>query len=342
MILIDALNIKSSGGVVLLEYLVKTLRSKDVEFHLLDHKTIANYTQSKNPFFQYRLRKKILKEMLAKHDPETLLCFGNFPPPFKVGENRRVITYLQNALVLDSKGIKNFSMPQQVKFVYKQRYFRKNLKHTDLMIVQTELMKKRFAMLYPDFPKDHLHVYPFYNDEKIKKSITNQEREVFSFIFPSSPQKHKNHKVLFDAWKLLNQKGIFPKLTVTIPENQESREILSLIDELNGIKKQIHNIDYVTPEVLFHEITKNEFMIFPSLDETIGLSLVEGVLLGCKVLVSDLAYYKPVIQPSLVFDPRSPKDIAQKIISCQEQKIENSHLVLHNKIDKLISCLIEN
>ena len=43
------------------------------------------------------------------------------------------------------------------------------------------------------------------------------------------------------------------------------------------------------------------FLIYPSLNESLGMPLVEAVLSKCKVIASDLNYVDQVIIPSLKF-----------------------------------------
>ena len=100
MILIDALNIRKGGGLVLLNYLISTLEKAEIEYIVLVN------NENKEPYLKkvffsgnYILsRNKFLKTCIQKHNPTTLFCFGNFAPNFNV-QNCKVIVYVHNSLM---------------------------------------------------------------------------------------------------------------------------------------------------------------------------------------------------------------------------------------------------
>ena len=56
------------------------------------------------------------------------------------------------------------------------------------------------------------------------------------------------------------------------------------------------------------------FLIFPSLNESLGLPLIEANLYKLPIIASDLDYVYDVCEPSLTFDPYSEEDIFKKIL----------------------------
>ena len=83
-------------------------------------------------------------------------------------------------------------------------------------------------------------------------------------------------------------------------------------------------------------------MIYPSLNESFGLPLIEATLNGCKVIASDCRFVKEVMKPSLVFNPLNENDIAQKIFFSLNQNLKFSKLIINNKISTFVKYICEN
>ena len=57
-----------------------------------------------------------------------------------------------------------------------------------------------------------------------------------------------------------------------------------------------------------------DFLIFPSLNESLGLPLIEASFYNIPIIASDLDFVYEVCKPSKTFDPLSEEDIYQKIL----------------------------
>lgn len=63
------------------------------------------------------------------------------------------------------------------------------------------------------------------------------------------------------------------------------------------------------------------FFVFPSFDEGIGLPGIEACYFGKAVLVSDIEVFREIFGNSAIFfDPKSPKDLAEKILTLYNGK----------------------
>jgi len=340
-LLIDALNIRKGGGKVLLDYLITQLDKRELSYTILDHSLIKSNKTFLSKINPYASRKDILKEFITEDTPTNILYFGNFAAPYSLDKSIHTVTFVQNALLLDDSGMANFSLIDKLKFKLKRMYFKKTIKNSHQYIVQTPIMKERFADTC-NIAKEKIEVFPFFDLDKIRSSVKYQKTETPIYIYPSSPQYHKNHQRLLDAWEILGKEKIFLPLQLTLEQREESKELLDRIDRLNNIGHQIKNIGYLDLQNLYDHITLADFMIFPSLKETIGLSLVEAVLLNTDIIVSELPYYKNTVKPSLTFDPYSPGSIAETVKQSLQGKHPQSEIILKNKIDSFINLNYKN
>lgn len=162
---------------------------------------------------------------------------------------------------------------------------------------------------------------PVENFEKYKKRACFNSTE---FFYPASNSVYKNHKCIYDACKILSEKGIgnySVSLTILGETNNERIKHLGTLPFGQVIEKY-----------------NSSTLIFPSYIETVGLPLVEARQMGTLILVADCPYSREVLNGyvnAYFFDPFRPEqlaDLMEKVITghikkvpvTEQQKKENS------------------
>ena len=90
---------------------------------------------------------------------------------------------------------------------------------------------------------------------------------------------------------------------------------------------------------LAEKYAESEFLIFPSLSESFGLGIVEGINAGCKVIGADLPYLYAVCRPSATFDPYDVNDISRSISGAITSNQPTSFSKVSDEIAQLILLL---
>ena len=84
-------------------------------------------------------------------------------------------------------------------------------------------------------------------------------------------------------------------------------------------------------------------MIFPSLNESFGLPLIEAVNNECKIIAPNLPYVNQVLIPTLNFDPYSTSSIVKSIKEATGNlNLKPSKIIIENKIDTFVKYIYEN
>jgi len=349
MILIEAINISSGGGVNLVVALINKLNKEKVPFMLIRNRkaVLPNLLEENEILVQNTSifnRSKLVKTYIDQYQPTAILTF-NFPLPFKA-ENIRVITDFQNLHLVNHYDSSAFSVKQRFLFFLKKKYLNFFYQNSDLYITPTSYINAQFKETYGNrIPCKTLSYFDKDTLEKLKeKFIQNKVEKIKNaFIYVSSPSDHKNHKTLLVAWELLNKENVNPILKLTLPlEDERSKPFLEKIEQLNSKGGKIINIseggfmDY--EEVIYHTYSC-QFTIFPSLNETFGFGLVEGAIMGNQILVSDRPFAYQVIKPSLAFDPLDEKDIYSKVKKVIANEFTKTELVFKDESSLLIDKL---
>lgn len=332
MTLIDTIYINSGGGKILLDYLLKEILNsqKNEKFFLLldkrnkvdetifskfEYKILAPSIISRHFFYKkniYRFRK--------------VFCFGNVPPlqKFKIP----VFLYFHQPNFFDEINI----TPKNFIFFVKRFFIQTFIKNVDYVFVQSEYVKNKVLKKYR-LNQKKIFCLPFYEEISFKESNKN-----YQFFYPSIPYPHKNHKNLIEAFVLFYDQNSKGKLILTVSEAY--KHLYSEIQKLQKIGYPIINLGEINKSDIVKYYLESEYVVFPSLNESFGLGLVEGIMLNCKIIASDYEFVEAICKPSLIFNPLSINSIQEALLkTSKSDEIKKSTLKTKNEILKLIDLI---
>ena len=81
---------------------------------------------------------------------------------------------------------------------------------------------------------------------------------------------------------------------------------------------RINNLGILDESDVVGLLRSSKALIFPSLQESFGLPLVEAMLFGKPIIASELDYVRDICAPRETFDPESPRSIARAICRFME------------------------
>lgn len=338
MILVDAIYINNSGGKILLDYLVEELEKTELKvFYLLDERVFDHIPKIKDSNCSVFLKSSLIKRRKFYFEKGALfdkvLCFGNLPPNVKL--SAIVYTYLHQTLYIDFPD--QISLSLRLSFYLKRFIWNLFLSNTDYLIVQTNLLKDRIIQQKKMINKKIL-VLPFF--KSLNQSLDRKLeiiKEHLSYVYISNGHSYKNHKILIEAFCKFYESNKKGKLILTI--TNEFSELLDLIESKQGLGFPIVNIGYVDQVSLIEVYRKSEFLIYPSLTESFGLGIVEGIEFQCKVLGADLPYLHEVCIPSLTFDPNDVDSIYRTFVHSSSVELPLSQSRVNNNILEIIKLL---
>lgn len=332
-ILVDSLYINNSGGKVLLDYLVSQLEQHNLEvFYIFDERCEASFNDvpvKRKMFMEPSLVSRYRFYKKHKLSFDIVLCFGNLPPNIKLAA--RVYTYFHQPMFLTIPT--SFSPVDKLKFWLKIQFVLAIKYNTDFWIVQSGFIKQKLMSKYKQ-PAEKVLVVPFYPPTNCQKS-KNVLRHTYLYV--SGGSIHKNHVNLVHAFSKFFKKHCIGELILTV-DNGFS-ELIQLIEQKKTEGINIRNLGFIAREDLIPEYQKAEYIIYPSLAESFGLGLIEGVENGCKVIAADLPYSYEVCEPSIVFDPLKIDEIVSALELTLQGEIKPSKQVIFNEIDTIIQIL---
>lgn len=334
MILLDALYINNSGGKVLLDYLVSKLHEsgKDI-FYLLDHRVKGDFDYLPKEKVFYLPNSLLRRHRFYKANKDsfsTVLCFGNIPPSLRM--NARVYTYFHNTVLFFCADY--FPVKEKLLYKIKSLIIRFLEKHTDHWLVQTEEVTKLFRAHWK-IEENKIKQIPFFKPVEYLPGKNHKDQNAYVFISDGHP--NKMHLQLLEGFALAQKKIPGLKLYLTI--SNQYPVLNKHIADLKTGGVNVFNLGWCPPAELKQLYEKSAFLIFPSVQESFGLGLIEAAQYDLKVIASDLPFVHAVIEPSLVFNPYDPDSIAKAILKSQKEKIPPTQLFVKNRVDGIIHLL---
>ena len=335
MILIDSIYINSLGGKTILQLIINKLIKTDLSnLYFIFDKRLDQNVYSKIPtenFIVFEASHKKRKDFYSENylNYSKIVCLANIPPPIRIA--KEVIIYFHNDLLLFPF---KSSLPLFNKLInlVKNKYIHFYNNNNYNWVVQTSLVKEKLIKSFK-IKNNNAFVFPIYTLRGPKSFL---KKEAATFVYITSNEKHKNLKMLLDGFIDASKKvKIQLELNLTIQSSK--------LNKLNSIKN-LNIICHGSLEIekVYKLYEKSKFLIFPSLNESFGLPLIEAVDNGCKVITSDLPYVHEIIEPSLTFDPYSVESISvaiQKAVS--NDNLLETKVIVENKLDNFIEYILK-
>jgi glycosyltransferase involved in cell wall biosynthesis len=157
------------------------------------------------------------------------------------------------------------------------------------------------------------------------KKLNNKKREIdFNYILGLSVvAPHKNFETLIKAFSIIKIKYNYSgKLLIVGDTCYEDYyiKLQNLIKDLN-LKNDVILTGKIPNDEVFNYYVHCDLFVFPSLEETFGIPLIEALSLGVPTIASDGKKYNNLFIPfnelageyAIYFDPYSEEDLAEKI-----------------------------
>ena len=170
-------------------------------------------------------------------------------------------------------------------------------------------------------------------------SLNNNYKRVSNrMIYVSTGFEYKNHFRLIQAFcasHTLHNRG-----TLVLTVDKKFEKLSKFIKSKIELGFPIINLGELKREKIIEEYLKSEFVIFPSLTESFGLGIVEGLNLGCKLIGANLPYTHSIAKTNYLFDPYCVDSISEQISKSFFNKQSETLLTVIDK-SKFIKYEIE-
>lgn len=262
----------------------------------------------------------VLRRQLRRFSPDVIFAAGNFgllSPPC-----RQVVLAHESHLVYDAKHYGPLAWPLRLQVELQKRYFRLQLRKSELVLCQTDVMAKRVRSRYR-YRGDTAILPNVLTSEHGRADAPPAEvaarlegrRAGLRLAFITRYYAHKNLERLVEtlATRSDELKDVVVFLTLDPNGNDGGGPVLRRIASSRA-KDHIVNLGPIPQAAVGWLLARVDGVIVPTLLESFSASYLEAMQHGCPILTSDLDFARGVCgDAAAYFDPWSVGEIAKVI-----------------------------
>lgn len=319
-VLLFAPNVGSGGGLVLLRALLDGDWSGATVTAFLDARARERLQSLPSNITTIWCRPSLLGRLRAEYElarfstqEHLVLCFHNLPP--LLAKRGTTHCFVQNANLVGLIPPSSLDLRLRLRYFLERSIARLGKRRVAKYLVQTPTMREALLCWYgPGAPP--VVVAPFFDLTKLlavrNGQIGIRERR-WDFVYVSDGPPHKNHRRLFQAWRLLAEQGDFPTLALTLHPERDVALRKELSDLVERYALRIEDLGQMPHAELLETYHQAGALLFPSLAESFGMPLIEAAVVGLPIIASELDYVRDICDPVETFNPNSERSIARAV-----------------------------
>lgn len=294
-IAINALNIKSGGGIKHIYNILKEAKSlkSDIEYVLITHKELASKIKKLqiknlkiiiidlNNFLLFFWKIFFLNKLLYKNNCDSLYS----PDGIFFIKYKKNIVFYQNLIPFLFNEIIKYGFSLQTLKLYFIRYLYKlSAVRADGLIFLNEYGKRLILKQFELKSKKNLAIIP-HGIDKFFYKVKKKNNIIKNLIYISPIDLYKNQWKVARAVKELNKDGYNLKLHIVGSVSNQKAAKLFFLEKINDPNIIYHG--ELSDEKIFKLLNKIDLYIFASSCESMGLTLLEGMATNLPVISSN-------------------------------------------------------
>lgn len=286
---------------------------------------------SKSRILNLYLPRPFFKRMEREIQPDCVLCTSG--PMYWAPKTPCLMGFnLPQYVYPDSPFFKRISWYKNRRWDFKKAFHRFYLKREgDVFFVQTDDVRdraKKYLKTEKVYTIPNTYNTAYRNPEVFPNRLPERKKDEIRFLLFSSYYFHKNIEIIGPVLDELDKKGVTNiRFVLTLP-NEQYEKIAANINHPD----RITNVGFVPSKEGPSLYKECDIMFLPTLLECFSASYAEAMIMEKPILTSDLSFAHVICKDAaLYFDPDSPQDIADKIITLVNDETLRQRLVEKGK-----------
>ena len=327
-IVIYAIGLKSEGAITVLYSFLNSFYDEKNILVLIDDKVkeLSTFKFGKGVkieyvkgsfinriFFDFSIRKIRLKKAIY---------LGSIPPIFRLNAKTTFLLFQNINILPYFFSFKFFFRYDFLRFLV-FKFGRKNIDIFLTLNSVTSLYINKFIDKSQTIKMLNL------NMEITNDKINQKIKKKYDFIYPANGLSHKNHLFLFQALIILSKLEIRPSIVLTLSVNDYKKL------KINHLKKK-YNLNIYN----YHSLNRIKFirifssaraLVYPSLNESFGLPLMEAKNLKLDIITSNLSFAQNFADPNYTFSINDNFSL----VFCIYRYLHNNNLIAKDNFSLL-------
>lgn len=257
--------------------------------------------------------------LAVKLKADIVISLLNFGPVFYT---KRHINFQRNSLYFCNYYLDNITGPEKLITRLRSALLYLTMKFAKTIITPSSSMIELIKIRYPSLKSKHFvtlyHGFKIENEERDsgwQKNLAEDSR--FKILYPTHPAPHKGFELLFEAISRIKAVNNNFVLYTTIDYNDWPKVVGKYEEQIkeSGIGDNVVFTGRI-PQYEMPVLYKNcDLMIYPSLCESFGFSMVEAMGYGLPIVAADTPINKEICEDAaLYYSALDADDSAKKIL----------------------------
>jgi glycosyltransferase involved in cell wall biosynthesis len=231
------------------------------------------------------------------------------------------------SLVIHMKTMHAFSEPDSLSMgarIYRRLNYQRSVRLADAVIVNSNSLRSEVDQYLEVDPQKVRLIYEAVDHDIFKPGDREAARAHMAafgisrpfVLFVSSLWRYKNCDALLRAWRLARHELEGRQLVIVGAERDQryAAELHELVVDL-GITDDVVFVGAVPNEETAHFYRAADLLVYPSLNETFGLPILEAMACACPVVTSNMSSMPEIAGGAAhLADPHDPGSLARSIL----------------------------
>jgi len=269
---------------------------------------------------------------LSREKYDSIVSLTNFGPIFSPIPH---IFFQRNPLYYCDYYLSQITGREKIETLLRRRLAIESMKRADLIVTPTNAMTEMIKGICPEVKNRKFHtLYHGFSKNNYQKPLEERYAKLLEFdglklLYPTHLARHKGFDVLFNMLVCLKKRDINFKLFATIdysdwPEGFDcySNRICEL-----GIEKNVVFMGRIPQQQMGSLYEKCDLMIYPSLCESFGFSMVEAMGHGLPIVAAGTDVNREMCEDAALYYPAKDFEAGTEAIirafNIKDRLIEN-------------------
>lgn len=357
MTLINAHNVIKGGGINVVISIIDSFLEENDHFILVIPglsiyrdfiKKLPNYKKAKiseivysKPglsrfIYKWYVNKYQLPKLIKKWQILKVFSLGNIG--FASAAKQLVLVQNAYATLTDNRIWERIPFKQRLYLKFMQKQILKNLKHADVIAIQTQTMRNNIKKLLGIRDEQTvIHPNVIRTDMFNTHSRIEERSDKYKFLFLSKLFPHKNFEILEPLAERITNESLPVTITLTLDNNIPSEKLLAdrLLKLFPSVFKNQGLVAYNNlPEIY----AAHDAIFFPTLLESFSATYIEAMAFGKTIVTSDLEFAREICGDlAFYFNPFDVSSAFEtiKLLLCDKHTREIKISAYKKKLEEL-------
>jgi glycosyltransferase involved in cell wall biosynthesis len=246
-----------------------------------------------------------INKLIKKYHIELLVSFANFGP---IMVSCKHVLFETNALYFCDNIKNQYNWKQKLDFTLKRYLIKWSALGADLIITPSMSLKSQLVHAL-SINKSKIDVLYHAIESNFNEDIKDRENnDTVQFLYPSHLARHKGINILLEALIIFKKQYTnFPKFNIICTFSMEDdtiyyKELMTSIYE-NGLSEIIQFIGTIPQSEISQYYAKADYMIYTSLCESFGFSMLEAKVFHLPAICSDIEINQEIAKHAAKYYP---------------------------------------